>query len=440
MGKQATKFYNFKAQTSNSPAELYIYGDISSSQSWWGDEISPMSFKKELDALGDVSQINVHINSDGGDVFAGQAIHSMLKNHKAKINVYVDGLAASIASVIAMAGDVIYMPANTMMMIHNPWTRVTGNSADLRKMATDLDTIAETIIAAYQSKSSIDRDKLMQLLTDETWLTAAQAVELGFADVIENEKMIAASVNKEGLLVLNGQSLNISNYAKAPKLAFIANNSIEDKTNQKDGSDNNMVFDITKLSAEAQAHITGLDTQINALTAKIKELESATQASTAVDIYAGWPQAAIDADKANKETIANSQAALDKIAVDNKKKDFLAKASALKFIPGKSTTELADLMFNLSAKAPDEYTEIEAMLNIANKSIETGTLLDEVGTSTGTDAVATTKDQVWAAMETKTNALLAASNGTYKNYNEAFAAFMNTPDGIEMNKKYESFK
>ena len=134
------KFWQFKANTEDGPAELLLYGDISSS-SWWGDEVTPKEFKKDLDDLGNVDEINVFINSDGGDVFAGQTIYSMLKRHKAKITVYVDGLAASIASVIAMAGDIIKMPKNSMMMIHNPWTWGAGYAADFRKLVDDKDKI-----------------------------------------------------------------------------------------------------------------------------------------------------------------------------------------------------------------------------------------------------------------------------------------------------------
>ena len=100
--KGIKKFWEFKA-TSAKKGELLIYGDIASS-TWWGDEVTPNDFKKGLDALGDISELDVYINSNGGDIFAGQAIYSMLKRHDAKVTVYVDGLAASIASVIAMAG------------------------------------------------------------------------------------------------------------------------------------------------------------------------------------------------------------------------------------------------------------------------------------------------------------------------------------------------
>lgn len=213
------KFWKFKAQDDPSSAELLLYGEISS-YSWWGDEVTPKQFKEDLDALGDVSEIKVFINSPGGDVFAGQAIHSMLKRHNAKISVYVDGLAASIASVIAMAGDVVYMPKNAMMMIHNPWTIALGTAEDFRKLADDMDKIRESIITTYEAKTGLERDKIIELLNAETWMTAEEAVSYGFADEIEPEKAVAASL-KAGILTINGQQIDLKKYKNAPKLVIL---------------------------------------------------------------------------------------------------------------------------------------------------------------------------------------------------------------------------
>ena len=141
------KFWNIKK--ANDEGELILYGDISSS-SWFGDEVTPKQFKSDLASLGDVKKLNIYINSGGGDVFAGQAIYTMLKRHNAKKTVYVDGLAASIASVIAMAGDEIIIPANGMIMIHNPWTVMGGSATDFRKIADQLDLIRDTIAVVYE--------------------------------------------------------------------------------------------------------------------------------------------------------------------------------------------------------------------------------------------------------------------------------------------------
>lgn len=213
--KERKKFWSFRVG-SEGAAELYLYGIIES-QTWWGDEITPQTFKREMDALGDISELNVYINSDGGDVFAGQAIHSMLKRHKAYVNVYIDGIAASIASVIAMAGDTVYMPRNSMMMIHSPWTMAKGNATDFRKLAEGLDVVCESMIAAYQEKSGVNREELLQMLNDETWLSAEKAVEQGFADEIEQQKMITASM-RDGNLYINNQVINLTQFHHAPNV------------------------------------------------------------------------------------------------------------------------------------------------------------------------------------------------------------------------------
>lgn len=195
--KLKKKFWNFKA-IDEKQGELTLYGEISN-ETWYGDEVTPKEFKAGLDDLGDIETLNVYINSPGGDVFAGQTIYSILKRHKAHKNIYVDGLAASIASVIAMAGSTIFMPKNSMMMIHNPWTVGMGNASDFRKLAEDLDKIRESLISAYEDRSALVRDEIIEIMDKETWLTASECKEYGFCDVLEDEKQIAASIDKEML-------------------------------------------------------------------------------------------------------------------------------------------------------------------------------------------------------------------------------------------------
>lgn len=187
------KFWNFIKKDA-STGELQLYGEIADS-TWWGDEVTPKDFKADLDALGDISTLDVYINSPGGDVFAGQAIYSMLKRCKAQVNVYVDGLAASAASLVAMSGDKIIMPENAMMMIHNAWTIVQGNANDLRKQADAMDKVDASIKTAYLSKASdLTQDKLSEMMDAETWLSAQEAVDMGLADEIEDAKNYAASL------------------------------------------------------------------------------------------------------------------------------------------------------------------------------------------------------------------------------------------------------
>lgn len=191
------RFWDFKNAV-NGAGELYIYGDIVS-RKWDDSETTAQSFKDELDALGDIHTLNVYINSPGGSVFQGQAIYTILKRHKATVNAHVDGIAASISSVIPMAADNVIMPLNAMMMVHNPWTLAMGNAQELRKQADDLDRIRESIMEAYLGKTGekLSREKLVELLDNETWLTAQECLEYGLCDQVVEAKEIAASVDAE---------------------------------------------------------------------------------------------------------------------------------------------------------------------------------------------------------------------------------------------------
>ena len=212
---KSKKFWQFKAKNDDeSVGELLLYGEIADS-SWWGDEVTPKQFKADLDALGDISTLNIYINSPGGDVFAGQAIYSMLKRHKAAKCVYIDGLAASMASVVAMVGDTVIMPSNAMLMIHNPWTIALGNANDFREMADVLDKIRESSIAVYQEKTGMEPDDIIPLLDAETWMTAQDAKDLGFIDEIESAKKVAASICND-TLNFNGVSFNLSKFKALP--------------------------------------------------------------------------------------------------------------------------------------------------------------------------------------------------------------------------------
>ena len=193
------KFYSFENKTDSS-ADLYIFGDITSYE-WDESDVSAWGFKKELDDLGEISELNVHINSYGGETFQGLAIYNQLKQHKAHINVYIDGIAASSASIIAMAGDKIYMPKTALMVIHNCWLWTVGNSKELRKTADDMDKIAVAYKEAYLSKVNITEENLDKLLDEETYLTADECIEMGFADEMIDLKT-NSSINQNANMCL----------------------------------------------------------------------------------------------------------------------------------------------------------------------------------------------------------------------------------------------
>ncbi|WP_265460071.1 head maturation protease, ClpP-related [Enterococcus sp. HY326] len=187
----------FQIETSGTKATIYIYGDITD-ENYSESDVSALSFRNELAAIPLVSEIEVRVQSYGGSVFSGVAIYNMLKNYKAMVTVYIDGVACSIATVIAMAGDKVIMPSNSMMMIHNPMSSLSyGNSNELRKMADTLDKIRESSIEAYLSKSNgkITREKLIDLLDDETWLSAEECKNYGFCDEVTNQVELVAKFN-----------------------------------------------------------------------------------------------------------------------------------------------------------------------------------------------------------------------------------------------------
>lgn len=178
-------------------AEIFIYSDIG--YDWWEDKSTAQLFAEELKNLGDISSIDLHINSNGGDVFDGQAIHSLIKNHKGFVTAYIDGLAASIATVIAMGADKVIMPKNAMMMIHNAWTGLYGNANDLRKMADDLDHINDTIVNTYLAKvkDKTDEATIRDLMDKESWLNAEECLSLGLCDEVSEPVKMAARLTKE---------------------------------------------------------------------------------------------------------------------------------------------------------------------------------------------------------------------------------------------------
>ena len=160
---------------------LYFDGYIAQ-DSWFDDDITPKKFKAELTAI--TGDIAVWLNSPGGDVFAASQIYTMLKEYEGKVTVKIDGIAASAASVIAMAGDEIVMSPVAMMMIHNPATVVFGEAADLASGIKLLNEVKESIINAYEQRTGLPRGKISNMMDAETWFSAQKAVELGFADKI----------------------------------------------------------------------------------------------------------------------------------------------------------------------------------------------------------------------------------------------------------------
>lgn len=192
------KFWECKQSANQNEADVFIFGEIVSFK-WDDTDTTAASFQKDLKELGEVSQINLHINSPGGSVFEGIAIGNMLRQHKARVVAHVDALAASIASVIVASCDEVIMPENSMLMIHNPWTISIGNAKELRKQADDLDKIAESSVVTYLAKAGekLTEEKIKQIMDEETWMSAQEAYNYGLCDVVESANQVAASISQK---------------------------------------------------------------------------------------------------------------------------------------------------------------------------------------------------------------------------------------------------
>lgn len=173
---QARPWFSIQAEAGDDVAEVRIFDYI---DPWWG--IGAEDLAAQLEKI-TASTIHLHIDSPGGDVFEGITIYNIFRQHPARVEVFIDGLAASIASVIALAGDQVNIAFNAMMMIHNPWTIALGDADEFRKVAEVLDKTTESIAATYRAKTGRPLAELKKLMAEETWLSADEALELGLAD------------------------------------------------------------------------------------------------------------------------------------------------------------------------------------------------------------------------------------------------------------------
>ena len=187
------KFWKWK-NAAEGERTLLLNGPIDV-ESWFGDEVTPALFRDDLNA--GAGDITVWINSPGGDCNAAAQIYNMLRDYKGHVTVKIDGIAASAASVVAMAGDTVLMSPVSMMMIHNPSTIAIGNTSDMQKAIDMLDAVKESIINAYRLKSGLSRNRISQMMDDESWFDANKAVELHFADGVIGRNELYSSGKEE---------------------------------------------------------------------------------------------------------------------------------------------------------------------------------------------------------------------------------------------------
>lgn len=216
------KFYAL--ETKENAADIMIFGDITS-WPWLKSDVSSYMLSNQIAGL-DVETINVHINSCGGEVSEGLAIYNSLKNHKAKIRTYCDGFAASIASVVFMAGDERVMSNASALMIHNAWSYAQGNANDFRKEADDLEKITQLSVNAYMEHASITEEKIKELMDEETWLLPSEALEYGFATTVtgaDPQAKYSQSVRKNLIQKLAKAPGSIAQAQNPPKETTLMN-------------------------------------------------------------------------------------------------------------------------------------------------------------------------------------------------------------------------
>ena len=292
-------FWTFRAAAEeNAAPELILYGDIAS-ETWWGDEVTPRQFTEELDALGAVPEIVVRINSGGGDVFAANAIYTRLKDNAAKITVKIDGWAASAATIVAMAGDVIEIPGNGVFMVHDPSMGLLGyfNEADLVKLTDEIKVIKQSIVNGYALKTGKPADEIASIMAAETWYDGKQAVEAGFCDKLMFEDA-ETTVENGAKIVVNSVSLDLNRY---PNMTISLLNRLTART--PGGFSNTITQNTPKRSEESMDGIKDIKT-VDGLKAAFPDLTKQIE-DAAVDAERKRIQDIEDVALAGFETIVN---------------------------------------------------------------------------------------------------------------------------------------
>lgn len=215
-----SKFWQVKNEV-NGNSEILLYGPIAGERSWWGDEVTSRSFAEDLESLNG-KDVTVRINSGGGDVFAAHAIHNQLIAYKGRVTVVIDGLAASAATIIAVAGDRIIMPSNALFMIHNPAIGLSDyyGADELLKAAEALNTIKGSIVAAYRKRCKASAEELAAMMDAETWMGAAECLEKGFVDEIQGS---VSPVLNGSSLVVNSVNFDMKNFKNQEALKACLN-------------------------------------------------------------------------------------------------------------------------------------------------------------------------------------------------------------------------
>lgn len=439
-----TKFWNLETDPRNSKVlNMYVYGQIKSSSHWlFGSDTDVVTntFIKDLRNHPDAETINVYINSPGGEVFAAAAIRNQLRAHKAKVHTFIDGIAASAATVIALAGDEISMSRASLMMIHNPLTGVQGNAAELQKAIELLNKVKGTIVSVYKEKSNLSEDEISDLMDKEEWMNADEALEKGFIDKItedEDTEMIMDDANDA--FMFKGVSFTFTNFANPEafkaKLNSMAN--LKMTTKMKEDEKPMKFEEIMNSLSEDQravvlAHITSainaaveaekvtntatvtqLQNDITSLKDKLSA-QNAAQEDPETAILASMPEEAKTIFLAAKAAAATATAALEAQQEQQKFDNFKAGLTCFDSLPLEDTHVKA--MYTLSNADATQFEALKSVLTIANNAMAAGF------NSLGTDGPATNAvgDGAYASIEAKVKDKM--KNDPTMEYSDAFRA------------------
>lgn len=262
-------WFRMKASAADE-ADIYIYDEIG----FWG--VTARQFVSDLQALGDISHINLHINSPGGDVFEGIAIFNALKFHGAAITVHIDGIAASMASVIAMVGNPVVMPENTMMMIHKPWGFAGGDANDMRDYADLLDKMESVLIPAYAEKTGKSAEEIAAMLEDETWMNGSECVAQGFADQTTPSLQAMACIQSKRIEEFEKMPNAIRNMITPPRNTTAREPANQATPQQQPAApvlDENAI--VARVVAEQKARVSGIQDVFAMFGGKHQELQAA---------------------------------------------------------------------------------------------------------------------------------------------------------------------
>jgi len=272
------KWFNIQGKATDAVAEVYIFDEIGAYGITAQDFISEMKEYKD-------TPVNLRINCIGGDVFDGMAMYNILKKREAKTTAYIEGIAASMGSVIALAADEVIMAENSLFMIHNAWGGAMGEAEDMRKTASILEKISGEIANIYERKTRLSLNRIVEMMDKETWLNAAEAYELGFIDLISDSIKVAAKYDVSKFKnitteqIHNKLNINVNNKKMTEELKNWFNNKVDEIVNSVKGADNKSEDVVTEVNVmlsdneEISNKLSSFEASVTDLNGKIVSLE-----------------------------------------------------------------------------------------------------------------------------------------------------------------------